>query len=87
MRRQAYFNLGALYGRKGMLDEAIEEFRRALEITPDRAETHINLGVAYYNKGVRKEAIQEFEEALRIGPENKLLEEMLFKARIEEELE
>jgi len=48
--------------------EAIEAYRRALEIAPDYADAHCNLGAVYYNMGKRKPARACFEECLRCDP-------------------
>jgi len=46
----AHNNLGIAYNEKGMLDEAITEFERALAINSNFAEAHYNLGNAYVKK-------------------------------------
>jgi len=61
-------NLGNTYMRKGMLDEAIAEFRQALSINPNLAGAHINLGNAYTKNGMLEEAIIEYKKALTINP-------------------
>jgi Flp pilus assembly protein TadD len=43
---QARNNLGILLARSGRLDEAIEQFRQALEIEPGSAEVRRNLDIA-----------------------------------------
>ena len=42
----AHYNLGRTFALLGKVDEAIADYRRALEIDPDFAEAHINLGLA-----------------------------------------
>ena len=49
-------------------DEAIAQYRAALEIEPDFAEAHNSLGVALARMGRINEAIAEFQEALRLRP-------------------
>ena len=61
-------NLGAAYYGKGMYDEAIAEYKKALEINPNDIAAHNNLGGAYSHKGMHDEAIAEHKKALDINP-------------------
>ena len=40
-------NLGEVYYHKGMYDEAIKYFKKAIEINPNNADAHYNLSFAY----------------------------------------
>ncbi|PYK82142.1 MAG: hypothetical protein DME41_10625 [Verrucomicrobia bacterium] len=42
----AYSNLGSFLSERGGLDEAIRDFRKALELRPDQSKDHNNLGTA-----------------------------------------
>ena len=55
--------------RQKRLAEAITEWRRAIEVTPDVAELHHNLGNAYARQGALREAIDSWEQALQISPD------------------
>lgn len=59
---------GVEYYNKGMLDEAIEEFKEVLEINPDDAETHYNLGNAYTDKEMFDEAVSSYKKAIELNP-------------------
>ncbi len=59
---------GDEYYDKGMLDEAIEEFKEVLEIDPDDAETCYNLGNAYVDKEMFDEAISVYKKAIGLNP-------------------
>ena len=59
-------NLGIAYKNQGYFDEAIKEYKIALDFSPDNAEAHHNLGVIYGLKGRVDEAIQEYRIALNI---------------------
>ena len=64
----AYSNLGSYFAALGYADEAIADFRKALEIWPDQSKDHNNLGKALAQKGRTDEAMEEFQTALRISP-------------------
>ena len=59
---------GAAYGSKGMYDEEIAEYKRAIEINPNYAQAHCSLGAVYSVKGMYDEAIGEFKKAIEINP-------------------
>ena len=52
------------------MDEAITEFRKAIEIQPDDAEAHNDLGITLQAKGQLDEAIAEYRKALQIQPDD-----------------
>jgi tetratricopeptide (TPR) repeat protein len=62
----AYNNLGRIIFQEGKIDEAIEQYQKALEINPAHAEAHSNLGVALAEKGKIDEAIVHFQRALEL---------------------
>jgi tetratricopeptide (TPR) repeat protein len=63
-------NLGNLSVEEGRLDDAADEFRRALRIKPDSVEAHSNLGNLLLRSGATSAAIEHFEAALGIAPRN-----------------
>lgn len=63
-----YRNLGIAYHNKAMYDEAITEYKKAIEIKPTDYSTHYNLGVVYGLKGMYGEAIAEYKKAIEIKP-------------------
>jgi Flp pilus assembly protein TadD len=68
LRAGAHINLGAVYNRMSMLDEAIPVLRRGIQLDHGRAEGYYNLGVVYRRKGQSDLAIQAYREAVRINP-------------------
>jgi tetratricopeptide (TPR) repeat protein len=65
---KAYVQLGVFYVQEGRLDEAIQQYKKALSINPRYDEAHNNLGFVYINKGMFDEAIEELETTLTINP-------------------
>ncbi len=48
--------LGIAYDNEAMLDDAVEEFERAVALNPDYAEARLNLGLALFHRGRHEEA-------------------------------
>jgi len=61
-------SLGIAYHKKGMYDEAIVEYERALEINPNHALVYHNLGSSYGMKGMYDEAIGEYKKGIELNP-------------------
>ncbi|MHC4183291.1 MAG: tetratricopeptide repeat protein [Planctomycetota bacterium] len=61
--------LGVSYFKEGMFEEAVQEFKRAIEIYPDYVGAYNNLAVAYIKLGMIDQAISEFKEAARLKPD------------------
>lgn len=67
---QAHNNLGIILKRQGSYDEAIREYKRAIEIQPDYGSPYFNLGLLYYEKGQFENSIEFFDVALEVNPGN-----------------
>ena len=50
--------------------EAIENYKKALEINPKESKIHSNIGLAYYHCGKHKKSFQHLIEAMDLEPEN-----------------
>ena len=61
--------LGLVFLSKNLLDEAIAEFKRALEIDPELVEAYNNLGRVYLKQKSYKEAIDVFKAGIEYNPE------------------
>jgi protein O-mannosyl-transferase len=66
----AYSNLGSFLSGRGNVDEAIRDFRKALELWPNQSRDHNNLGKALVQKDRIAEAMDHFQTALRISPDD-----------------
>jgi tetratricopeptide (TPR) repeat protein len=66
----AYNNLGVLYFRKGLTDEAIVSFSRALALDERMGVARRNLEIAYGESGILERRLHELEERLRSNPED-----------------
>jgi len=66
----AWNNLGILAAREGRTDEAISNFKRALQMDPDHLIALENLGSAYRQARRWEDAKAAFEHALRLDPDN-----------------
>jgi len=65
---EAHIHLGMVYSKKGRLDEAISEQKKALAIDPNLAGAHTNLGLFYAKKDRLDDAISEYKKAIAIDP-------------------
>ncbi len=65
-----YINQGDTYAEQGKLDKTIREYKKAVRIDPDAAETHFRLGTAYLRQEKLKEAIGLLKTAIRLDPYN-----------------
>src|SRR5258708_16286774 len=54
--------------RKKSWDQAIADYRKALELEPNDPLTHYNLALALKYRGEPQQAVNEFEAALRLKP-------------------
>ena len=69
MRAGTHYNLGRAWQAEGRDDEAVAEYRAALELWPESSAAHSNLGVLIAAKGDHDEALRHYREAIRISPD------------------
>ena len=62
-------NIGTAFQAQGELDEAIQQYKKALSIQAD-ARNHFNLAAGFRNKGLLDEAIEQFEKSLSFNQSN-----------------
>jgi len=63
-----YSQIGLNYYNKGEYDEAIENFKKALDLEGESAQVHYNLGLVYQAKGLLDEAAKEYKRSLELNP-------------------
>jgi tetratricopeptide (TPR) repeat protein len=64
----ARINLGIALEERGRRAEALEQYREALNIEPNRAQAHNNLANVLDELGQTNEALAEYRAALRLNP-------------------
>lgn len=65
-----YYNRGTSYGQTGLRPQAINDFSRAIEISPRNVIAHGNRAAAYYEEGRFYEALLDFEKTIAMDPGN-----------------
>jgi protein O-mannosyl-transferase len=63
-------SLGNALARKGLFNEAIVHYRKAIELREDYSDAHTNLAAVLVRTGQVKAAIGEYKQALAIPPED-----------------
>jgi pentatricopeptide repeat protein len=61
--------LARIYDRTGRSEEAIEQWERAISLSPEMMELHFQAGFSYYAAGRLDEAIAAWEETARLRPD------------------
>ncbi|MBU4129014.1 tetratricopeptide repeat protein [bacterium] len=77
-KRNEGIKKGVKLAKKGLWDEAIEEWRYVAEKEPQNAWVHNNLGIAYEKKGDFAQARKEYKKAIELNPE-----ELRYKRNLE----
>lgn len=65
----AHNALGLYYFRSEQYSKAEMQYRRAIEVQPDYAESHNNYGILLAKMGRNPEALENFQAAVRITPQ------------------
>jgi tetratricopeptide (TPR) repeat protein len=65
----AHINLGVAFDEDGKKPQALDEYRKAIDIDPNRFQEHNNLANLLAAMGQREEALREYQEALRLDPD------------------
>jgi len=65
-----YNNRGVIYKNKGLIDLAIQDYNRAIELNPNDASAYCNRAVAYQRKGEHSRSLGDLEKSIAIDPTN-----------------
>lgn len=63
-----YFNIGVCYFQMGKHKDAIEAFKKSLQLDPNSADAHTNIASAYLMMSDIKPAIGHLEQASNFNP-------------------
>ncbi|MBT3351125.1 MAG: tetratricopeptide repeat protein [Nitrospinaceae bacterium] len=66
--REIYNNLGVCLHLQDKIDEAILNYRLAIDIDPEHADSHSNMGVAMQRQGKMGDAATTYRRALELNP-------------------
>jgi Flp pilus assembly protein TadD len=69
---KAHFNLAVTYDAEGRYDEAVQQFREAIDPRDDDPRIHLGLGIYDQRHGHAREAIAEFQAVLRLSSDDAL---------------
>ena len=64
---EAHNYMGVAYKKRGLYEEAIEEFKKAIKFKPDDATTYYNLACAYALKKDNKNALLNLKKAIELN--------------------
>lgn len=67
---ESHNNLGNLWKKQGRLDDAIDEYKQALEQSPGYANANYNLALAYRARSQPERAAECFRQAVKADPEH-----------------
>ncbi len=66
----AIYLMGLCHLSKQKLSEAIAQFKRVAELTPDFAGAYYQLGIALQKNGQKEDALTSYQKALKLDPNN-----------------
>lgn len=64
---EKHFRQGFSHQDQGDLDQAIEEYKRAVELNPNHLKAYMNLGVVYMRQEKYDQAIEEFSAVVKLN--------------------
>ena len=62
-------NLGNIFFKQKDYDTAIEQYQKAIELTPDDSRLYYNLAAAYFNKDELEFAVTFYKKAVKLEPD------------------
>ncbi len=64
---EKHFKKGFEYQNQGNLDEALQEYEKALQLNPDYTQVYTNLGAVYLGKQDYDQAILQFKKVIELN--------------------
>jgi Flp pilus assembly protein TadD len=64
---EKHFKQGFGYQNQGNLEQAIEEYKKAVELDPNHLKAHMNLGAVYMQQTKYDQAIEEFNIVVKLN--------------------
>ena len=61
--------MGVVFQDQGKLNEAIEAYKKAIQMNPKYAEAYYNIGIVFKDKGKLDNAIDAFKKSISIKPD------------------
>ncbi|HMB44614.1 MAG TPA: tetratricopeptide repeat protein, partial [Candidatus Methanoperedens sp.] len=80
-REIEWYKKGVEFNNIGKYNDAIECYKKALEINPKNEKTWNNIGSVYFKLKMYLEALKSYEKAIEIRPSNDMISKNLRKAR------
>ena len=62
------FDLGVQYEEQKMTEQAIQEYKQAIQLNPKFADAHYRLGTLYHHLKAYSSALDEYQKVLQIDP-------------------
>lgn len=78
-RENQLMDIGKFYFLNNKFEEAVEEFKKVLEINPSNAEAYYNIGLINESSNKLEEAKEMYARALQIREDYKIAREKLNK--------
>lgn len=66
----SYVGLATAFTEMGNYENAIQEYKRAIELSPQSFEAYIGLGIVYFHTNDLKKSIEYLDAAVKINPKN-----------------
>ncbi|MFZ7125662.1 MAG: TPR end-of-group domain-containing protein [Desulfobacterales bacterium] len=63
-----YYNWGSVFENQGLINSAVVNYEKAVQLNPSHALSLNNLGILYCRNGDYAKGIRQFEKALKIDP-------------------
>lgn len=83
LNMDALFLIGRCLSQKGMLENAILQYREIIALDPTYADAYYNLGMELWQTGKKEEAVAAWHDALRLRPDSLTIQFRLQEATLD----